>query len=157
MKPAIILLLCLSGTWGALGQSLTGEWKGTLAQKDKSFDYLMQATIVQNEHKITGQTQIMVPETKEYVIEKFTGTVQGNQVTIIEYEVVDSYIAPSSGFNWCIKTLKGQVTIHTEQNTMTIAGNWSSNKAWSRVWQTSYECTCPPGTFILSKKLYHPM
>lgn len=148
MQKFLIIFFSLFCTAFGYGQNLTGRWLGKLPQEGYSFSFLMEAEIQQSGSRIFGVTKYQNPTTKsDFVIERFSGTVIGTQISINEYEVVEGYVE-GNGYGWCIKNLTGKLVVDESNKRMLIVGTWYSKKAWfaGRI----QDLTCSPGEFWIS-------
>jgi len=153
MKQIIFILISLIISLITKGQDLNGKWKGGLPQNDKTFVFTMEADITHRGSEISGKIKYVDPTTKDYVVEKFIGSVNGSKVTINEYEIIDSYINSNGNYGWCVKTMEGRINVNRSENTITIEGTWFSNKVWYKNTQKISQGNCAPGKFIISKEL----
>lgn len=149
MKLYITLLIAyLSNLGFALCQDLSGEWSGGLPQDDKSFVFTMETTVKQTGSKINGSSKY-TDVNNNWVIERFTGSVSGNRITITETEVIRC----TNGWDWCIKTMIGVLRTETAENKYVIEGTWTSNRLYNYNGSNYYNGYCAPGKFRISKPL----
>lgn len=147
MKLLITLSIAYLTTFGlALCQNLSGEWSGGLPQDDKSWVFTMETSIKQVGNKISGTSKYTSID-NAWVIEKFTGTINGKKVTITETEVVRG----TSGWKWCLKTMTGLLKTDTDENEYVIEGTWTSNRLYNG--SNYYNDYCAPGKFRITKLL----
>lgn len=151
MQKLTILIFTLIIGSITFSQDLTGRWEGGLPQDDKDFTFDLEADLVQKGITLFGKMQITAPGSGEFVIQKFIGKYEDSVFTLSEYEIVDSYIKPSSSFGWCLKNLIGTVRLDSEE--ITIEGTWSSTKTWYPDTKAIEPGNCAPGKFILTKRL----
>lgn len=156
MKPLPLLILGLLFPFSLLAQSLEGTWNGGLQQDDKTFVYTMEMSLVQDGNSLSGTITCADPETGEYVVEKFRGRLNGTAVSLREYEVIDSYIAPDALFSWCVKLLDGAYVRDPAANQMVLKGTWRSDQVWSPDTRELSPGICAPGKFLLKKTLTKP-
>lgn len=144
MKKYLLALLALTGAV-SFGQNLSGEWDGLLTQSDKASPFTMSMTLTHTGKKLSGSARYSMGNRN--VIEEFSGTVDGNKITITEHKITDF----TPGTYWCVKNLFGTFEIDNNANEYVISGNWRSDKLFNG--RTYYKGACAPGTFRITKAI----
>jgi len=119
MKYYLLLLLI---PLHVSGQDITGKWEGELTQ---GTSYKMEINISQYGKVLNGTTRIS-SSNGDFVEERFTGAVNGANVTINENEVT---VLPA-GLTCALKNLTGRIKIDTLNKAMVIEGDWSTNRKY---------------------------
>ena len=135
LKYLAIILLGVLALTTAAGQNLTGHWAGGLPQDDKTFVFTMHVELKQVGNQLSGTSQL-TDNTGAWVVEQFSGTLTGTQVSLTESGILACTPGTERNY-WCVKKLLGTLT--TAKNTLTIAGHWSA------------AAPCAPGQFTISK------
>jgi hypothetical protein len=151
MKALLTYLLFTTICLPVAAQNLSGKWTGSLFQQSAvtmaSATYIMELDVLHTGSAISGTAKYVSPR-GYYVIERFSGTVAGKRVVIVENKVIECTM---SGFSWCIKTLEGFLSTDTRQNRQVMEGTWEANIVYDG---TVYlRGSCAPGTFKIYKSL----
>lgn len=104
----------------------------------------METVVSQVGTKLSGLSKFT--GNNHWALEKFTGTITGNKVTLTETAVVK---CTNNGLGWCVKVLRGVLRKDMQAKKCVLEGTWTSYKLYNG--STYYSGDCAPGKFKITK------
>ena len=151
LKSALLLMIFSTAL---LAQDFDGFWAGEIPIFDNELPYTLEVEINQEGNTITGASRIYNPYTTNYAVMLLEGEVDGNQIILREYDVVDSRVLPNTNIRggWYLKRLEGTLQMDEEKQEFVINGRWTADKAWDHIGMQLYRgVLARPGVFNLRK------
>lgn len=148
------LLLVFAITTITFAQDFDGFWVGEIPIFDNELPYTLEVELEQNGNILTGASRIYHPYTTNYAVMLLEGEVDGDQIILREYDVVDSRVLPNTniGGGWYLKRLEGTLQMDEEKEEFVINGRWTADKAWDHIgMQLNRGVLARPGVFNLRK------
>jgi len=129
---------------------LNGHWTGLLGQSDKNYDFGMEVDITQHGNLFKGTAKYVTGDGLEkYAIYNISGEVTGNEVSLVDLDIIDENSNANGSWYWCKKI--GTAKVSRKGDSLILSGTWKSDNYqayFGKELRQGYGCA--PGVFKLS-------